>query len=228
MINFVMKGYELWWPDIEKEGLVLYHDFKGKSNAHTYRNVALNMSEAHEWAVIRNTSGTSQSGYTSRHAIVFDGVDDYLRTRIETGLTEMTMEMLLSLDKGKTYQTLIQCGASPYEWLLRYHNGRIDFMVNGTVVASAPVGEYFNGETHLAMVLTSSQIKIWLDGTLILTGAVSLTVVYPKQETLYIGMTYPNRHYLKGSIRSIRAYDRVLTEGTMTENRTLDKKRWNV
>lgn len=228
MVHFTMRGYRFQTPYIEQEDLIVYYDFKGKTNYDKHRDVALNMFDARDRGDIRNSAYKTGSGFNSHNALEFDGIDDYIRLDLgKVSKSELTIEMSFRLDKTLPYQTIIKCGAVPYAWWLRYNNNKIELVSNDTVVASADTTGYLDAVTHLAITLSSSNISIWLDGSLLANTALSLTEVYGTSTPVYLGAAYPNKHYLKGVVSTFRVYGRRLTNAQLLNNRTIDKNRWD-
>lgn len=227
MLNFIMRGYQLKRPDIEQDGLILYYDFKGKKNYDKNRDIALNMSNARDWGHIRNVSYTVNSGFNANNGLEFDGVDDYIRLDLGSKpQNALTIDISMRLDKTRSNQSIIKCGVNPYLWWIRYHNNKLEFIIDDLVHTYIDVSDKFDSLTHLTIVIESDNISLWINGIREVGIGFATNPLYIQDTPIYIGMSYPNRQYLRGRIATLRVYNKKLEESQLTKNRTIDQNRW--
>ena len=72
---FIYEGNELVYPSPVKEGLVLWYDFSGRTNADGQRGIAEDLSGNGNHGTLQNFNFTPESGY-DKNKLLFDGVDD--------------------------------------------------------------------------------------------------------------------------------------------------------
>ena len=86
---FIYEGNELVYPNPVKDGLVLWYDFSGRTNADGQRGIAEDLSVNGNHGTLQNFNYSAESGY-DKNKLLFDGVDDYLQVP-ETGLNPESM-----------------------------------------------------------------------------------------------------------------------------------------
>ena len=74
---FIYEGNELVYPNPVKDGLVLWYDFSGRTNADSQRGVAEDLSGNGNHGTLQNFNYTAESGYDG-NKLKFDGIDDRL------------------------------------------------------------------------------------------------------------------------------------------------------
>lgn len=74
---FIYEGNELVYPNPVKDGLVLWYDFSGRTNADGQRGIAEDLSGNGNHGTLQNFNFTPESGY-DKNKLSFDGVDDYV------------------------------------------------------------------------------------------------------------------------------------------------------
>ena len=77
---FIYEGNELVYPNPVKDGLVLWYDFSGRSNADGQRGIAEDLSGNGNRGTLQNFNFTEESGYESK-GLKLDGVDDFIETQ---------------------------------------------------------------------------------------------------------------------------------------------------
>lgn len=95
---FIYEGSELVYPNPVKDGLILWYDFSGRTNADGQRGVAEDLSGNGNHGTLQNFNYTAESGY-DKNKLLFDGVDDFLQVP-ETGLNPESMAVV---ENGKIY-----------------------------------------------------------------------------------------------------------------------------
>src|SRR5699024_6557555 len=74
---FIYEGNELVYPNPVKDGLVLWYDFSGRTNADGQRGIAEDLSGNGNHGTLQNFNYTAESGY-DKNKLLFDGVDDHI------------------------------------------------------------------------------------------------------------------------------------------------------
>lgn len=95
---FIYEGSELVYPNPVKDGLVLWYDFSGRTNADGQRGIAEDLSGNGNHGTLKNFNYTPESGY-DKNKLLFDGIDDYLQVP-ETRLNPKSMAIV---NNGKIY-----------------------------------------------------------------------------------------------------------------------------
>ena len=95
---FIYEGNELVYPNPVKDGLVLWYDFSGRTNADGQRGIAEDLSGNGNHGTLQNFNYTIESGY-DKNKLSFDGVDDEIR---ESNLNKPPSSMTISLTMNIT------------------------------------------------------------------------------------------------------------------------------
>ena len=91
--DFILKGDEVLYPEVVKNGLEIYYSTKAKKNDDTLRNTIIDMSGNKRHATL---TGFDFKGVTGYHdGLVFDGRDDTLTRPGVAGLSpdDLTFQM---------------------------------------------------------------------------------------------------------------------------------------
>ena len=72
---FIYEGNEIVYPNPVKDGLVLWYDFSGRTNADGQRGIAEDLSGNGNHGTLQNFNFTAESGYVG-NKLKFDGIDD--------------------------------------------------------------------------------------------------------------------------------------------------------
>src|SRR5699024_4972365 len=92
---FIYRGEELIYPNPVKDGLVLWYDFSGRTNADSQRGIAEDLSGNGNHGTLQNFNYTAESGY-DKNKLLFDGVDDEIAITTSEPISQMTY--LMSVD----------------------------------------------------------------------------------------------------------------------------------
>lgn len=108
---FIYEGNDLVYPNPVKDGLVLWYDFSGRTNADGQRGIAEDLSGNGNHGTLQNFNFTPESGY-DKNKLLFDGVDDYIA--FDNPIPEQTdttqswsVEMVVAVNDLK-YNSLLQ------------------------------------------------------------------------------------------------------------------------
>jgi glucose/arabinose dehydrogenase/chitodextrinase len=159
-------------------------------------------------------------------AASFDGVNDYITipnsasTNISGSALTLSMwinpQPIASGDSvviGKFWNTTM---SSPYyQYGLELGGGnRTDFIVGtagGQLVASGGTTLPYNQWSHLAVTFDGSQVRTYVNGTLVNTQALSATIT-ARGNPIRIGADASTAQFYKGMLDDLRIYNRVLTQ----------------
>ena len=98
---FIYEGNEIVYPNPVKDGLVLWYDFSGRTNADSQRGIAEDLSGNGNHGTLQNFNYTPESGY-DKNKLLFDGVDDEIQER---NLNKPPSSMTISLTMNITDKT---------------------------------------------------------------------------------------------------------------------------
>ncbi|QEL25118.1 PKD domain-containing protein [Bosea sp. F3-2] len=167
-------------------------------------------------------------------AASFDGVNDYITipnstsTNISGNALTLSMwinpQPLASGDSvviGKFWNTTM---SSPYyQYGLELGGGnRTDFYIgtsSGPRIAAAGTTLPFNQWTHLAVTFDGSQVRTYVNGTLVNTQALSASIT-ARGNAMNIGADASTAQFQKGLLDDLRIYNRVLTQTQIQSDMT--------
>ena len=175
-----------------------------------------------------NFSYNSNSGWVN-NGLVFDGLNDYINAvgAIDLG-TSWTLQFYLKyLPQNKTYEFLVGTNITTGSY------GKIMMAKDGYVSYSYPAGTYNNFTTlsssisntnsSLAFVSNGTDVKLYLNGTLIDTKTIA-------NSTFLLGMIgnawSDNSWLTKLTLYNFKAYSRALTVNEINSNYQLDARRY--
>lgn len=232
-IPFIYQGNELLYPNPVKDGLVLYYDMKATSNNSLYKSTLKDISGNNSDATLKNFNFTSESGYSEK-GLKFDGVDDYINTinAIKRTTKNITIELNIGdIDKSKNWQYLVCLrDSSSKQMSVLIHVGMLDIHIsngNTTQHAYYSISEL---NKHITVTLTGDTDmtqNVYVDGNKVnlLSGQINSNISNFSNE-LNIIQAYNDKN--KSSLKSIKLYDRILTDQEIQHNYKLEKERWNL
>ena len=233
-IPFIYQGDELLYPNPIKDGLVLYYDMKGTSNNSQYKNTLKDISGNNNDATLKNFNFTSESGYSNK-GLKFDGVDDHITSinSIKRTTKNITIELNIGdIDKSKNWQYLVYLKdiTLKRQVSVLIHAGMLDIHIsNGTTTQHAyySISEL---NKHITVTLTGGTDmtqNVYVDGNKVnlLSGPINANISNFSNE-LNIARAYNDAN--KSSLKSIKLYDRILTEQEIQHNYNLEKERWGL
>ena len=233
-IPFIYQGNELLYPNPIKDGLVLYYDMKGTSNNSQYKNTLKDISGNNSDAVLENFNYTSESGYSEK-GLKFDGVDDYISSvnSIKRNSKDITIEISLDdLDKKQNWQYLVTLKNKNNSYYIGVliHYEQVDVYINNNVSIQHSYYTIKNDEKHIVVTLTGDEEieqKVYIDGKLMpLNGGEITSNISGMDNELVFHRTNNDKN--KSSMKSLRLYDRILTEQEIQYNYKLEKERWGL
>lgn len=233
-IPFIYQGNELLYPNPIKDGLALYYDMKGTSNNSQYKNTLKDISGNNSDAVLENFNYTSESGYSEK-GLKFDGVDDYISSvnSIKRNSKDISIEIAIDdLDKSQNWQYLVslthESNGEFMSVLIHYY--QVDVYIKNDIGAQNTYYSIEDDAKHITVTLTGDEEieqKVYIDGTLtpINRGEIISNISVMDNE-LEFHKHGNNKN--KTSMKSLRLYDRILTEQEIQHNYQLEKERWGL
>lgn len=233
-VNFVYQGNELLYPNPIKDGLVLYYDMKATRNDSQYKSTLKDISGNNSDALLENFNYTSESGYSEK-GLKFDGVDDYISSvnSIKRNSKDISIEIAIDdLDKSQNWQYLVSLGnKSDYNYIsVLIHYTQVDVHINNNTGIQHDYYTIENDAKHIIVTLTGDENieqKVYIDGTLtpINVGEIKSNISVMDNELEFYK---PSNNENKTSMKSLRLYDRILTDQEVQQNYQLEKERWGL
>lgn len=165
----------------------------------------------------------------SGNALNFDGNDDYVQSTYSTALnitTNLTMELWIYPTKNSGTQNVISKSSSGQN-NVSYIFPRTDdgwntfsayFTFNGTgwTIVNTPYTS-LNSWHHVAMTYDGSNVRIYMDGTLVKTQAASGSIT-TNTNPLYIGNQHGYPEFFGGSVDEVRIWNVVRSQSQIQAN----------
>ena len=224
-IPFIYQGNELLYPNPIKDGLVLYYDFKGMENSDVTKGVAKDLSGNGNDGVLRNFAYTSKSGYND--GLKFDGVDDVISDILNTGTTpldasNMAISMVLDSAKIQKSQYFIQLMLSDNLFILLYRS-IIDKL---GYYSTSKQNKYLNfiPETNEKFLFTlninNKQVDLRVNN--------EKFAMFEDEGLKNVRLVSLGTQGYNGTMKSLKIYNRALTEEEIQKNALLEKERWGL
>ena len=230
---FIYEGSELVYPNPVKDGLVLWYDFSGRTNADGQRGIAEDLSGNGNHGTLQNFNFTAESGY-DKNKLLFDGVDDYgqVETTLSTSCSyEVTFKHFENVTWGAPISSLGNLNPS--------EGFAITPRATGIVVSAGDgIGRYshiyfYNGAlpfdviTHLIVTYDGNVFSLYINGQYISDEAYNL-----KQSSLLLfGKWSPvvsGDYNFSGELYSTRNYNSALTPEEVAHNYAIEKERFGI
>ena len=236
---FIYEGNELVYPNPVKDGLVLWYDFSGRTNADAQRGIAEDLSGNGNRGTLQNFNYTSESGY-DKNKLLFDGVDDYIDAPSDMSshmTTASTVETTVYVVNGvEQYPRLFSTatGSLGRGGIAIYLDKYTDtyFQLTAMVEGNGNIrrGEFdFNKTYHIVHVYTEDFRSIlYINGEHIDT--IQFTQKMPISSNAVIGWdkAFINARYGKEHFNSFKIYNRPLTPEEIAHNYTIEKERFSI
>ena len=239
---FIYEGNELVYPNPVKDGLALWYDFSGRTNADGQRGIAEDLSGNGNHGTLQNFNFTDESGY-DKNKLLFDGVDDYINIpkneshEIIGGITiEQTIRKLDDHDVSDGYG---------WDWL--FNNGENSFAIRGynlhlnpsgrlafaygesnfTTEYKPETGDFFhvsaswNAEKHIVIIVNGVVLYDKLHSTL--SPQISSFPIRIGKASYYAATPH-----LTAAIYSTKLYNRALTAEEIQHNYAIEKERFGI
>ena len=226
---FIYEGSELVYPNPVKDGLVLWYDFSGRTNADSQRGIAEDLSGNGNHGTLQNFNFTEESGYDG-NKLKFDGVDDLITGNTELpSSNEFTLEIFMTAGTGFGGVTKGNYGAwASNEWGFRDLNRSHQFYYSN---GDKSVGVNFlrrEGKlSHYICILNENDLTVYLNGTEI-TSIPRNGDLRPTQQKLEVGRAYSGATLANHDYHSIKFYNRPLSPEEIAHNYAIEKERFNI
>lgn len=234
-IPFIYQGDELLYPNPIKDGLVLYYDMKGIDNNSKYRNILKDISGNNSDATLENFNYKNESGYTDK-GLKFDGVDDYISSlgSINRKSKDITIEICLDdIDKSTNWQYLVALKDGNYNYIsIIIHYAKVDVNIYNSIDKQHVYYELDDDTKHITVVLPSkenSNTSVYTNGKekFEVSGKKSITsTISVMNNELTFNRYQTNAN--KTTMKSLKIYDRALTEEEIQHNYIIEKERWGL
>ena len=233
-IPFIYQGNELLYPNPVKDGLVLYYDMKATSNNSLYKSTLKDISGNDSDAILENFNYTSESGYSEK-GLKFDGIDDYISSvnSIKRNSKDISIEIAIDdLDRKQNWQYLVTLKNknNSYHIGVLIHYEQVDVYINNDVSIQHAYYTIKDDEKHIVVTLTGDEEieqKVYIDGKLMpLNGGKITSNISAMDNELAFHRAHNDVN--KTSMKSLKVYDRILTEQEVQHNYKLEKERWNL
>ena len=238
-IPFIYQGNELLYPNPIKDGLVLWYDFKGMKNSDINKSVVKDISNKNNNGTVNNVVYNDSSGYSLK-GLKFDGVDDFVEVKSSSLLNNIKDEITISITLE------FSDNAGSWRWILSNNtdasatggygiafnpssSSTLSFRWGGQVLYSRYLPK--KGDVvclHFTGSVIQKILNIYTNGskmdTTTLTGIPKIT-----NNNLLIGKSaYNNSETLNAFIKSVKIYNRCLTDQEIQKDYNLEKERWGL
>ena len=227
-MSFIYQGNELLYPNPIKDGLALWYDFKGMENTSINKNIAKDLSNNGNNGTLQNFNYTSDSGYNN--GLKFDGVDDYYQTNNDIPRTTKLITICITAympDKATNWQYLLDLtDGNGKKISIIQQWGNPDVFVNDLTNNNH---NYFPSNLekyHLVFTLDGKNLKGYING--ILTTSTGTNTIDINTFTNNLKITRPSSIRMKGTLYSLKIYDKILTDQEIQHNYKLEKERWGL
>ena len=228
---FIYEGNELVYPNPVKDGLVLWYDFSGRTNADGQRGVAEDFSGNGNHGTLQNFNYTAESGY-DKNKLLFDGVDDRIRSDKPFPSSQVLSAEIVITGREGGYSGVIKGGYGVWalnEWGIRdvgsYHSF---YYSNGDFTSSITTPVQLNKITHFCFVMTETELIVYRNGKQIgLTERNAKNDMRFTEQRLEIGTAYSGAHGTH-IYHSIKIYHRPLTPEEIAHNYAIEKERFGI
>ena len=233
---FIYEGNELVYPNPIKDGLVLWYDFSGRTNADSERGVAEDLSGNGNHGTLQNFNFTEESGY-DKNKLLFDGVDDRIENNtIAWGQQSISASFVFKLNSlDNQLISIMQMGSGTGRLWLRFIGSSLSLNTYwGQSVSDYSINKYYaSPPTDFVFYITividrenNNQI-LYLDGESVGRKDISLSEGIDWASTIRFGL---NSSYLPidGYYRDTKFYNRPLTPEEIAHNYAIEKERFGI
>lgn len=224
-IPFIYQGNVLLYPNPVKNGLVLWYDFKGMKNNDTSKSVARDLSGNGNNGTLQNFNYTSESGYNN--GLKFDGIDDVILNILNINNTpldasNMSVSMVLDSVKNKKSQHFILITLSDNSFILLYRSS-IDKLGYFTTSRENKYLNFIpdtNEKFLFTLNINNKQVDLRVNNE-------KFTTFEDKGLKNVSNVSLGTQNY-NGTLRSLKIYNRSLTEEEIQKNALIEKERWGL
>ncbi len=157
-------------------------------------------------------------------ALQFDGIDDYVDCGNDSSLgitAEITLGVWVKTNDAANGQHNPYVTKGDHSYGIKHHtSNNIEYFIydGGWQVARYPVDSTFNGVWHhLAGTYDGSELRLYIDGTLVTTVAHSGTIASSPFNVNIGRNTEASTRFYEGALDDVRIYNRALSAGDVQE-----------
>lgn len=226
-VNFVYQGNDLLYPNPIKYSLVLWYDFKGLKNTSFNNTTAKNLYNNNN-GILRNFSYNSESGYNN--GLNFDGIDDYISLDVSVG-KNFSISTTIYVDD--TVNNYILSSSNVY-FYLRKNGYNLDLAILNNLGRQELFRvdnffvEFLNKKINISYVIDSDNKKVYLYINHSLYKTFNMGEVAKSDMSITGVGIWNNNYFFKGSIYSLKVYNKPLTNNEIEHNYNLEKERWGL
>ena len=235
---FIYEGNELVYPNPIKDGLVLWYDFSGRTNADGQRGIAEDLSGNGNHGTLQNFNYSAESGY-DKNKLLFDGVDDYVQST-KNSYTNFTVEMVLKLKPfqktGSIFGSRVSVFTDEKESGIEIRNDSNSmlryFISDGTTLSTNGVNSGIDMSEKMFHLVFSKDIDggfIMIDGKEITNFRDENLGVISDSRIMSIGTRGSSGTYGQNfEAGSFKFYNKALTPEEIAHNFKIEKERFDI
>ena len=234
---FIYEGNELVYPNPIKDGLVLWYDFSGRTNADGQRGIAEDLSGNGNHGTLKNFNFTPESGY-DKNRLLSDGTDDTVRTTTNETLNivgDLTVEIIIECKEttndwrwfvGNSQNASHFTGFSLYQQPRTPHG--LAFGYRGTILKDGNYTVEEGKKYHLIGTSEGGLLKFYINGQLITSRQAIAESENSFRDLSFMRATYYASPHFKGGMGSTRIYNKALTPEEVQHNYAIEKERFGI
>ena len=233
---FIYEGNEIVYPNPVKDGLVLWYDFSGRTNADGQRGIAEDLSGNGNHGTLQNFNYTIESGY-DKNKLLFDGVDDnIIIPSVFSGTNSYSLSICFKLLSPPTQHSgiFMFSGGIGRIWFRIFNKYTLGFNAYfGTGMDYSRTFKVINTGymIHVTAVIdrANNTIKLYYDGE-----EVSVTDISAAKDINWSNGDYANTSFLPSYMPSnaeyydMKIYNRPLTPEEIAHNYAIEKERFGI
>ena len=181
----------------------------------------------------QNNNGTISGATKQDTGYYFDGSNDYVSFK-QMNYNNVTVEATITPQISDNSERDIIVNYEGGGYGLHIKNGYInaEFYINGSYRSIQSLDKYEVGKTYIVQATyDGKEMKLYVNNKLQNTVSIIGTIGVPSDNTVIMLGSNPrgtsaNGNYFKGTIHSVRVYDRTLTLDELYKNYNSDEKRF--
>lgn len=233
---FIYEGNEIVYPNPVKDGLVLWYDFSGRTNADGQRGIAEDLSGNGNHGTLQNFNFTPESGY-DKNKLLFDGVDDRIENNtISWGQQSISASFVFKLNSLDNYLiSIMQMGTGTGRLWLRFTRTSLSLNTYwGQSGSDYSISKYYaSPPTDFVFYITivvdreNNNQTLYLNGESVGSMDIPLSKGIDWVNTISFGL---NHSYfpIDGYYRDAKFYNRPLTPEEIQHNYAIEKERFGI
>ena len=225
------QGEDIIYPTPIRDGLVLWYDFKGRTNQDINRGVAVDLSGNGNDGELQNFAYTEGSGYGD--GLDFDGVDDDIYTSIQ-GVEDFYFEILFKplAPPSRVFDGVFLFGSDKDTCMvldMRSYPAKVRvncYEKDLSLYYTEPEIDY-DGDNYMGFSLSEKTFKIHMGNSVIYERELKVGSLMESADSLYIGSRRAP-YYANIDVKVVRLYNRALTPAEIRHNYEIEKTRWGL